>query len=279
MTLHINMNKVYILYAISVVSRAPRTLFKDMRLAVLIYGQYRQFDIAYTSWGFLNELDCDVYVSSWDKSVEILESMGINVSLNVTEEMFTRFIPKAKVEILNESDYPLTENNLFLPRMHIHWRNLCRMLKESQQRYDTVILLRTDLFLTICFPSTELYTLNEPNTLYGFSEIEMVDNDLFCNDVFFCGNQDIMMSFMDTLPNDCDYHTKLAKHIQDSGIHLKVPYGTDYFRYAFVRPNCRAIPTVDLNEFIIFSLWEIYNRYNEKRNDDCVNYNINISSI
>ena len=39
-----------------------------MRIAVFVYGMYREFDRAVPSWNFINDLNCDVYVSSWNHS-------------------------------------------------------------------------------------------------------------------------------------------------------------------------------------------------------------------
>jgi hypothetical protein len=249
-----------------------------MKLAVLIYGQYRQFDIAFKSWTFLHELDCDVYVSTWNRSSEVIDNMGINVDFNVTEELFTRYVPNAVIDILDENDYPEL-NKPLTPVLHTHWRNLSRMLKESNKDYDSVILLRTDIFLGINFPITEFYKFNEPNTLYSFNKIELLGNkSLFCNDVLFCGHPTTIMNFIDTLPDDCDYHTKLGEHVYNSNLYVKATYNSDQFRYSFIRPNCRAIPTNDLNETIIFNLWEVYETY-IKDKTKYVDYKINITSL
>ena len=41
------------------------------KMAVLINGEFREFDIAIKSWKFINEIDCDIYVSTWDKTIQI----------------------------------------------------------------------------------------------------------------------------------------------------------------------------------------------------------------
>lgn len=259
-------------------SRVPRTLYKDMKIAILIYGQYRQFDIAYRSWKFLNELDHDVYISTWDRSREVIENMGIDIDFKVTKEMFTRYVPNAVVDILNESDYP--EFKPLTPILHIHWKNLSRMLKESNVQYDSVIMLRTDIFLSIWFPTSDFYGYNEENTLYSFNKIELIgSNQLFCNDVLFCGGKDVMIRFIDTLPEDCDYHSKLGEHIYKLGYYVKpIHKEDDTFRYSFIRPNCRAIPINDLNETNIFNLWQVYERY-IKDKQLSVDYNIKINEL
>ena len=60
------------------------------KMAVLINGEFREFDIAIKSWKFMNEIDCDFYVSTWDKTIQI------NKKLNIHE--FPKMIPFSSKE-------------------------------------------------------------------------------------------------------------------------------------------------------------------------------------
>ena len=54
-----------------------------MRAAVLINGECRELPIAIKSWKFLDEIDCDVYVSTWDKSIQKNPTLGINIEEDI----------------------------------------------------------------------------------------------------------------------------------------------------------------------------------------------------
>ena len=45
-------------------------LYKN-KIAIFINGQFREFDTAVKSWGFLEEFDYDIYVSTWSKSKQV----------------------------------------------------------------------------------------------------------------------------------------------------------------------------------------------------------------
>jgi len=76
-----------------------------MKTAVLVSGMYREFDIAVKSWKFLNDLDCDVYFSTWKKSVQSSTVLDIHIDEDVTEDMILKHIPNAKIKIYDVNDY------------------------------------------------------------------------------------------------------------------------------------------------------------------------------
>ena len=48
-----------------------------MKVGVMVYGQYRDFEIAVKSWNFLDN-GYDFYFSTWDKSKQFNNSLNIN---------------------------------------------------------------------------------------------------------------------------------------------------------------------------------------------------------
>ena len=79
-----------------------------MKTAVLVSGMCRQFDIAVKSWKFLNDLDCDVYFSTWKKSVQSSKVLNMHVEEDITENTILEHIPNAKIKIydVNDFDFP-----------------------------------------------------------------------------------------------------------------------------------------------------------------------------
>ena len=75
------------------------------KMAVLINGEFREFDIAIKSWKFINEIDCDIYVSTWDKTIQINKKLNIHIEEDITEDNIKKHFPNATVSILKQSDY------------------------------------------------------------------------------------------------------------------------------------------------------------------------------
>ena len=76
-----------------------------MKTAVLVSGMCRQFDIAVKSWKFLNDLDCDVYFSTWKKSVQSSKVLNMYIEEDITEDMILEHIPNAKVKIYDVNNF------------------------------------------------------------------------------------------------------------------------------------------------------------------------------
>ena len=71
------------------------------KMAVLINGEFREFEIAVQSWKFMNEIDCDFYISTWSKCVQKHKKLGINIEEEITEERIRKILPNANILISN----------------------------------------------------------------------------------------------------------------------------------------------------------------------------------
>jgi hypothetical protein len=114
-----------------------------MKTAVLVSGMYREFDIAVKSWNFLKDIDCDIYFSTWEKSVQNSEILNIHIEEHITEDMILKHIPNAKVKIYNVNDFDFSgdvgyhnDKHLFLLKSSLN------MIKESGIDYDLLIMTR-----------------------------------------------------------------------------------------------------------------------------------------
>ena len=65
----------------------------------------KKFEFVVKSWDFLDKLNCDVFISTWDRSVQINHQLNIYVDEIITEEKILNVLPEAKISILKESDY------------------------------------------------------------------------------------------------------------------------------------------------------------------------------
>ena len=79
-----------------------------MKLAILICGEFRTFDLGYKTFGIFDKLNPDYYFSTWEKSSEIYEDKGINHVIDVTEDTIKELKKENK-----QNDTLINENILF----------------------------------------------------------------------------------------------------------------------------------------------------------------------
>lgn len=71
-----------------------------MKIAVLISGEYRKFDICRPSMHFLNDPDIDVYISTWDKTHYLRSVINLSKYEEVTVDKIQETLQRpATIEI------------------------------------------------------------------------------------------------------------------------------------------------------------------------------------
>ena len=194
-----------------------------MKTAVLIFGELREFDIAITSWKFLENIDYDMYVNTWNWSKEENLELGIDIEESVDEHRILKYFPNANVNI--EED---TRIGLISTRMLYHIRMLFNRMVISGVKYDNVILLRPDIYFddTIEIESL-LIELPNKNILYGLSTVNHPPPPIFnfVNDCVFIGTLELMrntfLSFPEPDITRKNIHYHLAKHFINNDIYIQ----------------------------------------------------------
>lgn len=158
-------------------------------VAVLIYGEYRDFDSAVKTWDFLRNYQCEYYFSTWDTSR----------GTAVTPTMITDHLPKCTYDIINKDLVYPTQPGDTASYIFYHWINLFRMIQNK--KYDKVILIRTDLRykrpnpkVKLEFKDDRIYGLYPAMKVIGLNPIKF-----FTNDQFFIGNYDTMVKAFNDL--------------------------------------------------------------------------------
>lgn len=222
-----------------------------MRIAVLVYGQYRELDIAIKSWGFKDKYYCDFYFSLWDKTLMKSRNTGEKVEIGINETMVKSYIPNAVVSLLNEKDFfdDTSNDNIAVnksQRAIFHMMNCMKLVDQSKINYDNIILTRTDQFMSSEDNFDTFKTLNEENVIYGISEIWELDGNKFMMDTFLFAQYYTMKKFIENLPRhkDVGLHNNMPSTIINLNMFLKT---IDKFRSTIVRPNCRNLHEDELN--------------------------------
>jgi hypothetical protein len=210
-----------------------------MKTAVLEYGEYREFDNVVHSWKILDRLNCDFYFSTWNKSKQNNNKLGIKREFDVTPDMILKYYPDAVIDIINrESISELDDmwgNGI---KIYYHWKNCLKLLKDSKKKYDFILIIRPDLFLTLnknytLFPIKLLSKIYKKNSLFIGGDI--VTNNMV-SDMFILGSYDVLEKLIND-SNDFggDIHYELFNYINNSKIefiHTNLFIKTD-----MVRPN------------------------------------------
>lgn len=222
----------------------------NKKIAVLVYGQYRMFDIAVKTWDFRFHLDCDFYFTTWKKTIydsERYEHKKYHV--DVTEDMFQKHIPDSKVCILNESDF-FDETTITYKtpvKMIFHMKNGLKMINDSGKKYDYLMTIRPDIYLDI---RCDLYTKNKKDRIYGLTTMFDVNGEYDANDMFFFGDFNVLSKVIRTMPNyiTCP-HKSIPTNIDNLGLFLE-PLDMNA---TTVRPSTIDIPESERNFKSLFN--------------------------
>ena len=242
-----------------------------MKIAVIIYGMYREFDIAVKSWKFLNDSDFDFYFSTWSKSIQKCESLGYDLNEDVTSEMISKHIPNAVIDVVNEDNVEFDFNGLGpglinSTKMIYHWKNGLKLIKESGKEYDLIVLMRPDSYMMLNDDGIKkLKECSLDDRIYGCNFIHITGlKHYFLVDTFFCGTFHNISKLIDTLPNKITFniHTELAKHILSLGLYVDA---VSEFNGVVVRPNVREFEKSDvLNLEVLLKCLRIWDKNNIK---------------
>ena len=218
-----------------------------MKTAVLVCGQYRQFDLAYKSWKFLQQLDCDVYVSTWNKSKQLYD-VGKYIEFDVSEDMISSKIKTKIIDVIDEKEYDNLNNS---EKMVFHSKNCLKNVIQSNIKYDFFLYIRMDLFIenTNINQYYLFYSSNKKNKLYGDGCGLVYGKEgepLFNNDTFFFGKPETITKLIYNLPNEIkNAHADFGETFVKIGLEFEQ---ISFFRSQFIRPN---IPEENINVDII----------------------------
>ncbi len=212
-----------------------------MKVAVLVYGEYREFDNVVDSWKIFQNLDVDYYFSTWNESNQISSKLGISKKISVNEEMIKTHLPNSIIDIQNESK--VIESNIQLVthnsyKIYFHWKNLLKILNEVNKEYDVMILMRPDLYLMWPYHSEMTFPMhidtNVLDILKNDDKIYAVisEKDCVVNDTFLIGSAKLIKKLLSEVDSfETNIHTELWKYFQKNKIET---LNHQYFVLAFL---------------------------------------------
>jgi hypothetical protein len=219
-----------------------------MKIAALVYGEYREFEKAVKSWDIFKNLDIDYYFSTWNTSHQTCKDLGIDKKINVTHEMINNIYPNSHI-IINDIPYDLIFHGQNQRKILYHWGLLLNKLKETNTEYDLIFIMRFDLFFILqneykdenIFPLGKLFEIRDSNLICCRKD----DNKI--SEAFFIGKYE---SILKILTDSMDFE-KNNIHIELTECFVKNNIQTlnllDFLFYFFVRPN--SLENIDISNF------------------------------
>jgi len=216
----------------------------NKKYAILVHSELRQFELAQKSWTFKNIVDCDFYFSTWKTSHQYNKKLNIDLLENITKETIQKYIPNANVYLTDESifsDVDELRNKELNIKLKYHWKKCLELIKNSNIKYDNVILMRPDLWIE-CDNWIDFFNNESDNKLFAHCEISNDDGHPFIHDMFLMGSfqniEKVINYFDETKPLT---HRNLASSILDNN--LTVEKKNIYPQ--IVRPNVRKLDTIN----------------------------------
>jgi hypothetical protein len=183
------------------------------KIAVLVCGQLREFNIAVKSWNGLFDLNCDFYFSTWDKSSQsdFKWVNYLNPVTEVTKNMITDKIPNAHVSVLNEDKYNNINKYKITDKQILHWKNALKMCVDSGVKYDVIIVTRPDAFVQL--PDLENHIDNLKECEIRNTGDENIPK--FFEDILFMGKFNTMKIFIENINESKIFkiHEDIYRHI------------------------------------------------------------------
>jgi len=229
----------------------------NTKIAVIISGEYRTFTMCRTTMAFLDDLDNDIYVSTWDVSEMKSPLLQIDITEQITTDKINKDLNRsAAIEIESLSEFKDKVNTIINIRKMAHrWERGLKLVKESGVQYDFILIVRPDMFF-----DNNIFRrrLNEAATEWNKEVVYCdygpgVGGVINLNDFIILSTPEILYDIIDeTLGvdyvRDCDavgglnWHDWWYKRITNKGYHIeRIP--RDVSCYTLGRP----IPTTVYN--------------------------------
>jgi len=221
------------------------------KIALLVGGMYREFEIAHKSWPFLNYNNIDVFFSTWDKTYEINERLGINIKENVDCRKIKDFIPNARITISEDfSDDKTTISSI--KKIIFHWKILKGMMEETRNNYDLIILTRPDM---VYLEKSNFNLLLEhilDDSIYGLTPIEKLEKypHYYVQDCLFISKSHVISRMIDTLDpyTSCDdIHLLLSEYFIKNQVEVKSLH-PQFFEYYVARSIHRNLKNISFEK-------------------------------
>lgn len=165
-----------------------------MKIAVLISGEYRKFDVCRPTMTFLDDERVDVYVSVWDSTHYVLPLIDLDVKETVDKDQILEILGRSATVLVESSSVQSTLPRIYNCPMIHRWRQGFTMIRDSGINYDYVIITRPDLY----FNPTQQIDMNK-FFINGDSLLSTWSHENKLGDIFMVATYEKMAEFIEAL--------------------------------------------------------------------------------
>jgi hypothetical protein len=210
-------------------------------IAVLIYGQYREFELAIKSWHFMNlSANIDYYISTWDITYEKFPDNSKSHISRVSKDKIEKHVKLSGYNIVSETESGLISSSSC---MMYHIREVIKLMVSSGTIYDAVILIRPDVWVHegLDFNTMLIDEQITPNTILGYGPIhkDPINNYVVMDNLFATSYDTIKKLSSLPLTPFRDIHNVLASHFVENDIIVQSFKGESDL--SIVRSNARLL--------------------------------------
>jgi hypothetical protein len=225
----------------------------NKELAVLIGGEYREFDSCWKSWDFLRDLSHDVFMSTWSTTERFIGGAS-----TLTEETITR--QQVLNVIQQEPKFLNIQDQLGFRRRAnkqiYHWHTVIANFLPYKNNYKCALIIRPDLFVGnndfVKFVRTYQDLEDRLYTSGPMHKSSRPPHNLTVMDQFFISSPEKIIENILTLPYQPekpenyeipDLHGHMAAHYNSRGEDVLGLHGS--YNFCLMRPNTRGIENID----------------------------------
>lgn len=193
------------------------------KVAILIGGLFRKLEYTHKTWSFLNDIEYDIFFSTWDYTFEKnlwYHSIPEEIKKPISKNDILKYFPKANINI--ETD----DNSLsYHDKMFYHWNKLLNMMDETQ--YDIIILTRSDIAIKEKKSLSNFIDLINDDCIYGLGPIGLdEENEVYVQDCLFLGKSKYFKKIfnkIDIIGNlkNVSPHVRIGNYFLSNNIILK----------------------------------------------------------
>ena len=165
-----------------------------MKVAILLSGEYRMFDICRPTMTFLNDLEVDVYVSTWDTTHHFRPGINLSCYEKVTETQISHVLERPATIQVESVEVQKTLPDHYNCNMIHRWKQGFQLIQNSGIEYDYVIITRFDL----CYDPSVCNQMPKFN-FYGDTLGSTWTHDGKLGDLFMIASYTKMTEFMTAL--------------------------------------------------------------------------------
>jgi hypothetical protein len=207
------------------------------KLALLIGGEYRNFSQQFPTWKFLDQIDYDIFMSTWSQSNVSTDKLVVRPEWtreSITKEKILSVVGKTPIYLNVEHEINFEHRG---NKQIYHWQRLLIALINLHKDYDYAIITRPDVEIKQPDDIVSALADADPYKIYGASTVNVTVppewHMLTVNDIFFMATPKVLIDILLPVPymkmksseelitgKGDNFHSHLANYFVSNNIYI-----------------------------------------------------------